>query len=253
MCADDDFITAEGMTASVDFLETHPDYAFAQGYAYSFQPFGKSVVVWPIPYDNHEIAAAEWIDRVEQATHTVYYGVHRSAVLRGAIDFLARQDFSEILDSVAGFVDLCFLAGAARAGKFRRVSVPFGLREYSPHLSATGTRLATIVSRNVPDFYRNLVDWLMANEQSPSARDRLLRLCSRDYAGQIAFDLAGSRSRKRLLEKFGPAFARRVEFTYRLYTAARAYMSFAYGPALKLLWHPEYHRLKEFISPAGAQ
>ena len=254
MCADDDFITAEGLTASLQFLEAHPDYACAQGYAYSFQPFGTRVVVWPIPYDNHELVAVEWIDRVEtsRATRSTT-GVHRSTVLRGAIDFVASQDFSEILDALAGFVDLCITTCAARAGKFRRIPVPFGLREYSPHMSAAGTRPPTIVSRNVPDFYRNLIDWLMADEPSPSARSRLLGLCGRDYANQILFDLAGSRSKKQRLERFGPAFARRAEFVYRLYTAVRGYMSFAYAPAAKLLWHPEYRRLKEFILPAGAQ
>ncbi len=55
MCADDDFITREGLAASVDFLNKHPGYAFSQGYAYTYQFFGRRPVVWPMPYDHHDI------------------------------------------------------------------------------------------------------------------------------------------------------------------------------------------------------
>lgn len=253
MCADDDFITAEGMAASVGFLDAHRDYTFAQGYAYCFQPFGKRLVVWPIHYNYHSAAAVEWIDRIEQALSTVYYGVNQTEVLRRAFDFLAGQDFGEIRDALPGFVDQCLTTFTARAGKLKRIPVPFGLREYSPYMSAAGTRPATIVSRNVPDFYRHLTDALMEDETSTAVRGRLLRLFSRDYAGQIMYDLAGSLSRKRFVAGWGPAFAMRAEFAYRLYLATRGFVPAAYRPAMKFLWHPEYRRFKEFVLPAGAQ
>lgn len=249
MCADDDFITADGLAQSIQFLDAHPDYSFCQGYAYLFQAFDGHVVARPIAYDNHDITRDEWIDRVERAKHTVYYGVNRITVLRNAIDFLARQDFTEILKAIPAFIDLCLTANAARCGKFKRVKVPFGLREYSPYIQTTGTRPATLISRNIPDFYRNLLTWLMAGENSESVRDRLLRVFGRDYAGLIVFDLAGRRSRKRFVGWFGAALARRIEFVYRLCTAARAYASVTYGPAVKLFWHSEYRRLKQFVLP----
>jgi len=249
MCADDDFITADGLTQSVRFLDAHPDYSFCQGYAYSFQAFDGHVVAWPIAYTRHDLARADWVDRVERADHTVYYGVNRTKVLRNSIDFLARQDFAEITDAMPAFVDLCLTTNAARSGKFKRVNVPFGLREYSPYIQTTGTRPATLLSRNIPDFYRNLLTWLMAGENSDAVRNRLLRVFSRDYANLIMFDLAGGRRRKGFVALFGAALARRIEFLYRLWTATRAYASWTYGPAAKLFWHPEYRRLKQFVLP----
>lgn len=249
MCADDDFITADGLAQSIVFLDGHPDYSFCQGYAYSFQALGGHVIAWPIAYSRHDLAPADWVDRIERADHTVYYGVNRIEVLRNAIDFLMRQDFAEITDAIPAFIDLCITANAARRGKFKRVNVPFGLREYSPYLHSAGTRPATLVSRNIPDFYRNLLTWLMAGDDSEALRNRLLRVFSRDYAGQMMFDLAGSRSRKRFVAWFGVALARRIEFLYRLCTAARAYASVTYGPAAKLFRHPEYRRLKQFVLP----
>ncbi|MDE2165866.1 MAG: TIGR00180 family glycosyltransferase [Alphaproteobacteria bacterium] len=249
MCADDDFITAAGLAQSIGFLDSHPDYSFCQGYAYLFEVLDAHVVAWPLTYGGHEIACPEWIDRVERAKSTVYYGVHRTEVLRGAIDFLMRQDFSEILDAIPGFIDLCLTTNAARRGKLKRVNVPFGLREYSPYLQSAGTRPATIISRNVPDFYGSLLIWMMAGEDSEVVRNRLLRVFSRDYAGAVMFDLAGSRSKKRFVTWFGAALARRIEFLYRVYAAARIYASLAYAPAVMLFWHPEYRRLKQFVLP----
>lgn len=247
MCADDDFITADGLVQSIRFLDAHPDYSFCQGYAFLFQVFGGHVVAWPIPYGDHDLARADWIDRVERAKHTVYYGVNRTKVLRNSIDFLARQDFAEIVDAIPAFIDLCLTVNAARCGKFKRVKVPFGLREYSSYIQSVGTRPTTLISRNIPDFYRNLLIWLMAGENSESVRNRLLRTFGRDYAGLIMFDLTGSRSSKRFVAWLGAAHARRIEFIYRLCTAARAYASVRYGPAVKLFWHPEYRRLKQFV------
>lgn len=250
MCADDDFITADGLAQSLQFLEMHPDYAFAQGYAYFFQVIDGHIVAWPLVYGRQTVTDESWIDRVERVQIPINYGVNRTAVLRAGIDFLVRQDFTEVLEAIAGFVDLTLMTYAAKCGKFRRVAVPFGLREYSPSLQSSGSRPATIVSHNVPDFYRNLLGWLMAGEQSEPIRIRLLRLFSRDYASMIQYDLAGSRSRKRFVGWFGAALARRIEFLYRLYAAARAYASLSYGPAVRLFWHSEYRRLKQFVLPA---
>src|SRR5580698_9326337 len=53
-CADDDFITKEGLSQSIDFLRANADYSAALGYAYSYQVFGSRTVLWPMVYDHHD-------------------------------------------------------------------------------------------------------------------------------------------------------------------------------------------------------
>jgi glycosyltransferase domain-containing protein len=252
LCADDDFITEEGLRASVDFLDAHPDYAFSQGYAYWYQTFGSRIVLWPMPYLSHDVVAESWLDRIEQAHSTVFYGVQRTEILRAGLDFLARQDFREIIDGAAGFFDFALTAHAAKSGKFKRCPVPFGLREYSPNIAVVGKRFPTITSRNIPDFYANLLAFLAGGEAAEPAKTRLLRVMASDYAGQIAFDLRPVVSRKRFLRRLPEGWVGRIEFLYRLFAAARAYAGREYFAFMKIFFRPEYARFKTFVLPRGS-
>ena len=247
MCADDDFITSEGLEACIDFLSRHPDYSFSQGYAYTFQVFGRRPVVWPMPYDHHDNHADSWIERVESAFSTVYYGVLRTEVLRDAIAFLAKQDFSETLVSAVGFFDSSLTMYAARCGKFKRCPVPFALREYSSQTTAVGTRYLTITSRNVADFYRNLEAFVLGPDGSGDARARLRKVFARDYAGQIQYDLSPKRSKKTFFRHWPGPIITHMEYVYRLCSAARSYCSAARVSFLKLFFSPEYARFKQFV------
>ena len=244
MCADDDFMTGEGLAASVDTLTRHPDYSFSQGYAYSYQLFGKRLVV-----SAHALRlprpprGASWIARVESPLSTVYYGVLRTQVLRDGVGFLAKQDFGETFQSAAGFFDFCLTTYAARCGKFKRCPVPFGLREYSAQTTAVGSRFRTITSRNVPDFYRNLEVFLLGSDQAEGVRTRLLRVCARDYAGQIRYDLLPHESKKTSVRYLPKQMVVHVEYFYRLYRAARYFGSAKRIAFLKLFFGADYARL----------
>ncbi len=247
MCADDDFMTSEGLAASVDFLHRHPDYSFSQGYAYSYQLVEGKLVVWPMPYDYHDNHAEAWIERVESALSTVYYGVLRTEVLRGGIDFLVKQDFGETVKSAAGFFDFCLTAHAARSGKFKRCPVPFSLREYSSQTTSVGTRFKTITSRNVADFYRNLESFLMEGDDSQEARARLLKVFAKDYSGQIFYDLSPQESKKRFVRNMPKWMIGHVEYFYRLYAAVRSFGSAKRLPFVKLFFGPDYAGFKQFV------
>lgn len=247
MCADDDFITMEGLNASATFLINNQDYAFSQGYAYLYQTFDGRVALWPMVYPYHNNPSEQWLERVENARSTVYYGVNRVDVLKAAVDFVVKQDFTEISDGIAGFIDTAITTHVARAGKFKRCEVPFAFREYSTSVSAVGRRYGSIISRNVPDFYRNLQAALARDDSDPATRQRLLRLLAIDYAAQIMFDSAASGSRKARLEGL-PAWALlHAEYLFRLYCAAKLYLSSEYRAFLKVFSTQDYRRFKSFV------
>ena len=150
----------------------------------------------------------------------MYYGVLRTEVLRGGVDFLAKQDFGETVKSAAGFFDFCLTAHAARRGKFKRCPVPFSLREYSSQTTAVGTRFRTITSRNVADFYRNLEAFLTEGETRRRRETRLLKVFAKDYSGQIVYDLSPHESKK-IVRSMPKWMIGHVEYFYRLYSAAR--------------------------------
>lgn len=248
ICADDDLIAESGLHDSVQFLRAHPDYSFSQGYAYTFQEIGGRLVLTPMPYGSHDIVSESWIERVELARSTVFYGVNRTDLLKRAFDFLRQQDFREIPYASAGFIDFCITALAAKGGKFKRCPVPFGFREYSPVVSAVGTRHRTIVSRNVPDLYANLLAVLAGPDASDDVQDRLLKLMARDYAGQIAYDATIQSSKKETMARVIPApWLDRVEYAYRLYSASRSYASKSYYKFSGVFFSPEYRRVRDHI------
>jgi hypothetical protein len=208
-------------------------------------------VLWPNLYVGHDVTADSWLDRIEQARSTVYYGVQRTDNFRVVLGFLARQDLGEIIEGAAGFFDSALTTYTAKCGKLKRCSIPFGLREYSPRISAVGERIASITSRNIPDFYANLLTFLAGEAASEGARNRLLRVLAADYAGQIEFDLRPVASRKRWLQGLPEGWLTRIEYLYRLTVAARLFASRSYAGFAKIFFHPEYSRFKTFVLPRG--
>ncbi|MGD9838214.1 MAG: TIGR00180 family glycosyltransferase [Afipia sp.] len=252
MCADDDFIAKEGLKASASFLERNSDYAFSQGYAYLYQTFRHRIALWPMVYPYHDNVSERWIERIVNAKSTVYYGVNRTDILRSAVDFVAKQDFAEIIEGFAGFVDTAITMHVARAGKFKRCAVPFAFREYSVNVNAVGRRFGTIVSRNTSDFYRNLLASLTGDDQDPDVRQQLLRLFAADYAGQITFDLAASVSRKVRLQKLPPSLLQSAEYLFRIFAAARLYGKPEYREFLKTFSTADYRRFRNFVTESGS-
>ena len=247
MCADDDFITLDGLKSSVGFLKSNADYSFAQGYAYQFQRFNSRIALWPILYTRHTVEQDDWVERVDQAHSTIYYGVNRTDVLFTAFEFLARQDFGDITPSLAAFADTAITLYAARVGKFKRINQPFALREYSPIVSAVGTRPDTITSRNIPDFYAALLRLMTSEERNVDIERRLRRTFARDYAGQITYDLKVQSSRKNHLTRIPPPLLGAAEHAFRVASALRTYARREYRPFLSVYSCPDYGRFKSFV------
>ena len=76
-CADDDFIILSSIEKSIQFLEKHNDYAFCQGYTYTYQKFNNKVVFWLTRYQ-HNNEHNQYLDRIKSQVSTPYYGVNRT-------------------------------------------------------------------------------------------------------------------------------------------------------------------------------
>lgn len=247
MCADDDFITREGLEASVSFLQAHDHYSFSQGYAYLYQKFDKRLVVWPMVYPYHNVESDDWVERIEQAKSTVYYGVNRTEVLREGIAFVVRQNWTGMGTGLATYFDTAITAYAARMGKFRRCEVPFALREYSSIVFGVGDRYVSLISRNLPDFYSNLIRLLCGGNADPEKYGRLLRFMAADYSAVISYDLSVAKSRKARFRRLPKWALSHAEHAFRIYSAARQYCSREYRPFLKVFSTPDYRRFKAFV------
>jgi len=92
-------------------------------------------------------------------------------------------------------------------------------------VSAVGTRHLTITSRNVPDFYVNLLGHLLQGDENPDTRERLLKLFAADYAGQITYDRTVGVSRRQRVTQLSPVLQERIEYAFRCLSAARIYAS----------------------------
>jgi glycosyltransferase domain-containing protein len=90
ICADDDFITPKGISQSVDFLESNPDYAVAHGRYIFFNPVSngdeRDIFRWTTIYSNESISSTDPAIRVYQhlskySTRT-FYAAHRTEFLK---------------------------------------------------------------------------------------------------------------------------------------------------------------------------
>lgn len=251
MCDDDDFFLPEGIAVATEFLKAHADYSFAQGYTYYFQSFDDRVALWPIPF-KHDNTSDAWIDRVERAAElTVFYGVNRTAILCEALEFILKQNINKSGPASITFLELCLSSIAARRGKMKRVPVPSTMREYGGAAFSDGTRLATIISRDVPDFYRNLLDYLSTGENSEAVRTRLMRHFSQNYAGILNYDLRTRHSKKRFLGALPRKLRLRLEYYFRLIQGARGYATAYSLPLLNIYRMPIYRRFRDFALRPG--
>ena len=130
-CADDDFIMPCGLESATDFLKNHPDFSFCQGFTYYFQTFSSRIVTWPVR-KAQDIVLTSCIDRIGASNHSLFYGVNRTHIIKEAFHFLAKQDLVK-LNAAAAYTDFTLTCFIARAGCLKRLSMPLGVREYSPN------------------------------------------------------------------------------------------------------------------------
>ncbi len=248
ICADDDFLLSSGINKCVSFLNHNPDYSFAQGYIYAFQSFDRRIVLWPMPYKFISARQCCWITRIEQYSDTVYYGVNRTYVLKAAFVFLFNQNTSEFSNCAAGFFDLAITAITAKMGKICHVPVPFGMREYSPIVSAVGQRHKTICNPSIFLFYRNLIEFICEGRQCDE-RDRMQKFCAKHYSDCIAYDASVMEqpSRKLLLWFVRGNAIIWAEELYRRISSLRLFMTCRYLPLLSVYLKGDFWRFLAFI------
>jgi glycosyltransferase domain-containing protein len=140
-CADDDFITPNGMKQSVEFLETNPDYTLAHGLYFVFsvtqkESGGKELLYQPV-YGNESIINDNSVERFyyhlsEYKTPT-FYAVYRTEFLkmvwedtyRHSTDFLFSELLASLLALIHGKMKSLDIVYCARDSSSERVqSVP---------------------------------------------------------------------------------------------------------------------------------
>ena len=249
ICDDDDFLLPEGVARSAAFLDAHADYSFCAGYTYQFQPFRRRVVIWPLPH-NHDVSAESWLERAGAAA-IADNGVIRTEVLRAYYDFMARQDFSDDPLVSLGFIDFSLTSYVARCGKLRREPVAYHLREYGGAPVTLGSRPLVITSHMVPDFFRNLVDFLAGEDKSEGVRAALMRLIARYWAWVLLYDLSPKRSRRRFVGRLPAALIWRCEYLFRLLQAARGYAAPGRLGFLRVFSSPDYRKFRLYAVMRG--
>ena len=240
-CGDDDFILPSGLDQSVDFLKSNDDYSFCQGYSYMFQEICHKYILWPMHYDYHDDPSPSWLDRVCSPKSTVYYGVNRTSVIGKALRFMVESDFLTSVNHVAE-IDFVLTTTAAKHGKFKRLRVPFGIREYSltPLVLSRGDML---FDPKFPEYNRKLVEYLSVDATvSKIEQKRLLSLIIESFASQALFDLKTQQSKLRKLVDVLPEKCQSFcELSLRIKNSCQSFLRPGYLPALSVFREPGYH------------
>jgi len=111
-CADDDFITPDGITQSIDFLEKNLDYSVAHGVYVRFSiknnSDNKPYLLWQPAYPPESITFPDAKDRfyhnLANYSFPTFYGVHRTKDLKMILDETAKYAdevrFGELLPTL---------------------------------------------------------------------------------------------------------------------------------------------------------
>ncbi len=136
LCADDDFITANGINQSVDFLERNPDFTVAHGYYITFwlktDNKGKRKFYWAPRYIHKSITFPDAKSRLAfHLSHILpylptLYGVHRTdflkMIFKEVTKFTNDTLFGELLSSMLTII----------YGKMKHLDVLYAAREAAP-------------------------------------------------------------------------------------------------------------------------
>lgn len=246
LCADDDFIFHSGLIAAISFLEENPDYSFAQGYSYMFQRFSNKIITWPTEYYNHNNESNNWIDRLKNANHTIYYGTNRNINLLESFKFLLDQDFRDLKEKSAGLCDLAITLNTAKHGKFKLLEIPFALREYSAAVTGISGREDMVTSEEVSRFYMNLYN-LLSNKNIGEGYKEICKIFCKDVLDRMNYDFNRKKSKKRLLSELPEEVVNKIEYTFRLINSTRSYVRFGLSTHQLLTQLNEYQLLKKHI------
>jgi len=154
LCADDDFITSNGINQSIDFLEKNSDFTIAHGYYISFylktDKNGKQHFYWAsiYPYTSNIFMDSEFrlAEHLSNYSVPTLYAVHRAGFLKmifkETLKFTDDGQFGELLPSILTLI----------YGKMKRLEVLYAAREKMPSsLGATCEDLKDFVKAGTYD------------------------------------------------------------------------------------------------------
>ena len=252
-CADDDLILPSGLDQSVDFLKSNVDYSFCQGYSYLFQEICHNFILWPMHYDYHDDSSPSWLDRVCSPKSTVYYGVNTTSVIGEALLFMEESQFLTSVNHIAA-IDFVLTATVAKHGKFKRLRVPFGLREYSSNPTSI-SRGEMLFDDQFSSFNRSLVRHLCSNSaDSTIAKMRLTNLIIEDFAANALYDLKKPISKLRDLVAALPAGLQSFcELSLRIKNSCQSFLRPGYLPAWSVFCEPGYYEAIRHIRASARE
>ncbi|MBX3256845.1 MAG: TIGR00180 family glycosyltransferase [Chitinophagaceae bacterium] len=159
MCADDDFIVTNTLLKCFDFLENNADYSVAMGSVIYFSLISNDTKVELAPVYKgqleYHISEEDPFNRVHtffSNYRTVYYGLHRTDVLKTA--FLNTENTQNLLlyEYISGLYPLI-------AGKVMAFADLYQVREYIGIPQAGITNIDKIFTeQNIRNEYENLLD-----------------------------------------------------------------------------------------------
>ena len=164
-CADDDFVTPNGIDQSTDFLEKNPDFTVAHGYYISFylktDKRKNQHFCWDPIYPYKSITSPDAKYRLTEhfSNYSVptFYAVHKTdflkMIFKETTEFTDDYRFGELLPSILALI----------YGKMKRLDVLYNARESIP--TSTSGRAETI---------RNFIKNDSYNEKYAKFRDCLV-------------------------------------------------------------------------------
>lgn len=131
MCADDDFIVLETLKKCFEFLESHPDYSVAMGSVIYFSIVNKErfgveyapVYKGAIEYNIEDDSAFDRVKHFFRDYRTVYYGLHRTEIIRTAFENTESTRNLLLYEYISGLYPLV-------SGKVKAFPDLYQVREY---------------------------------------------------------------------------------------------------------------------------
>ena len=205
LCADDDFISSAGLRSCIEFLETNPDYASAQGRYVSFKWSGEldDWVVSPAyghaaDLDVNDETAEGRMNQLMARYMHVFYSVHRSSAL---YDFFTKVHAHFVNGRL---VELALALTSTICGKHKILPLFYGARDLRRSASSPVEleglfEIAADPSKKVE--YENFINVIARYYKEKSGKH--LSECERGVksALNLYLDRSGSRVRGARLKK----------------------------------------------------
>lgn len=245
ICADDDFIIPAAIVKCVDFLRHNLDYAFCQGYTYLFYKV-LDRVVYMIMHYTHNNFKEDKAERLITQTDTPFYGVMRTEVLRKTFSFLYEMDIKAVA-SAGYYVDLTLTSICLLMGKFKRIEVPFGFREYTTQ-TANNDLYNDLFNKAVFDFHTSFREICLKSIGNDLTNQKKLdKFFSVSFAKRVLWDNRKTGHKRRYIEHIPIFFRKYFWYLFYRYEAAKRGRKTGFVISNRLLNDPAVEKITQFI------